>query len=197
MNQDTRKNIDKKTKGKLPNMVPFSNEYVKKVLLGTAIIAGGVGLAGSPNPVYAASPDQVQVPAIVETVKKEALASPQTQGIEDKTQDQATESQAGETQISAGEEKSNLSPEGPINKQGIEALFNVDEIKAQAEENLELGEEKPAQAQGAGETVPAEAGATNLQKADEPNYSTDEKEIKDYSGSERYKETDLDRKSVV
>ena len=28
-------------------------------------------------------------------------------------------------------------------------------------------------------------------QSDEPNYSTDEKEIKDYSGSERYKETDL------
>lgn len=28
-------------------------------------------------------------------------------------------------------------------------------------------------------------------QSDEPNYSTDEKEIKDYSGEERYKETDL------
>ena len=63
-------------------------------------------------------------------------------------------------------------------------LCNVDEIKAQAEENLELGEEKPAQAQGAGETVPAEAGATNLQKADDPNYSEDEKKVGDYRESQ-------------
>lgn len=36
------------------------------------------------------------------------------------------------------------------------------------------------------------ANAMNVaSESDEPNYSTDEKEIKDYSGSERYKETDL------
>lgn len=186
MSQDTRKNIDKKTRGKTPSMVPFSNEYVKKVLLGTAIIAGGVGLAGSPSPVYAASQDQV--PAIVETVKKEAIASPQvqgegkdqavaeSQGVEDKTQDQATESQAGETQVSAGKEKSNPNPEGPMDKEGIEALFNVDEIKAQAEENLELGEGNPAQAQRAGETAQAETT--------EPNYSEDEKKVGNYRESQ-------------
>ena len=186
MSQETRKNIDKKAKDKAPSLVPFSNEYVKKVLLGTAIIAGGVGLAGSPSPVYAAN--QIQVPAIVETVKKEALASPQvqgegkdqavaeSQGVEYKTQDQATENQAGETQVSAGKEKSNPNPEGPMNKEGIEALFNVDEIKAQAEENLEIGEENPAQAQRAGETAQAEAT--------EPNYSEDEKKVGNYRESQ-------------
>ena len=45
---------------------------------------------------------------------------------------------------------------------------------------LELGEEKQLEAVQAGET------ATN-----EPNYTDDEKNIKDYSDSERYKETDL------
>ena len=49
-----------------------------------------------------------------------------------------------------------------------------------SETGLEIGEEKTPEAQGAGET------ATN-----EQNYSEDEKKIKDYSGSERYKETDL------
>ena len=49
-----------------------------------------------------------------------------------------------------------------------------------SETGLEVSEEKTPEAQGAGET------ATN-----EQNYSEDEKKIKDYSGSERYKETDL------
>ena len=45
--------------------------------------------------------------------------------------------------------------------------------------NLGLSDEKPAEAQEAGEATT------------EPNYTDDEKEIKDYSGSERYRETDL------
>ncbi|MBS6535438.1 MAG: G5 domain-containing protein [Peptoniphilus harei] len=45
--------------------------------------------------------------------------------------------------------------------------------------NLGLSDESPAEAQKAGEATT------------EPNYTEDEKEIKDYSGSERYRETDL------
>ena len=45
--------------------------------------------------------------------------------------------------------------------------------------NLDISEKKPGEAQKAGEATT------------EPNYTEDEKEIKDYSGSERYKETDL------
>ena len=48
---------------------------------------------------------------------------------------------------------------------------------------LTLSEEKQPEAQGAGET--------SDQKADDPNYGEDEKKIKDYDGSERYKQTDL------
>ena len=178
--------MNEKSKNKVKMGAPFSNEYVKKVLLGASIVAGGIGLMGSASPVYAANLDQPS--AVIETVKKEAVAPSQvqgegkdqavaeSQGIEDKTQDQATESQAGETQVSAGEEKSNPNPEGPMNKEGIEALFNADEIKAQAEENLELGEENPAQAQGAGETVQAEAA--------DPNYSEDEKKVGNYRESQ-------------
>ena len=75
-----------------------------------------------------------------------------------------------------------------INFDGIKALYNKDE-KTQEDSNLGLSDEKPAEAQGAGETAAEED--KNLQKADDPNYGEDEKEIKDYNGSERYKETDL------
>ncbi len=54
---------------------------------------------------------------------------------------------------------------------------------------LQLSDEKTPEAQGAGETAAVED--KNLQKADDPNYGEDEKKIKDYNGSERYKETDL------
>ncbi|MCW6678333.1 G5 domain-containing protein [Anaerococcus sp. NML200574] len=50
---------------------------------------------------------------------------------------------------------------------------------------LEIGQARTATAQGAGEA------GSQAQKADDLNYGKDEKEIKDYSGSERYKETDL------
>ncbi|WP_262347724.1 G5 domain-containing protein [Peptoniphilus harei] len=51
------------------------------------------------------------------------------------------------------------------------------------EDKLEVGGEKTPQAQGAGET------STKEEK--DPNYSDDEKQIQDYDGSERYKQTDL------
>ena len=197
MNQDTRKNIDKKTKGKTSSMVPFSNEYVKKVLLGTAIIAGGVGLAGSPNQVYAASPDQV--PAIVETVKKEVVAVPQIQGGQTQAGVQAPEttqeapSKDGED-LEAPKEETQADP---AQKTGDLAENQVQDpaaspVASPAEgdpASLEVSPETSVEAQGAGETATEED--KNLQKADDPNYSKDEKGIKDYSGSERYKETDL------
>ena len=59
---------------------------------------------------------------------------------------------------------------------------NITEVKndseAKEDENLLLSEEKTPDAQQAGEST-------------EPNYTDEEKNIKDYSGSERYKETDL------
>ena len=51
------------------------------------------------------------------------------------------------------------------------------------EDKLEVGGERTPQAQGAGET------STKEEK--DPNYSDDEKQIQDYDGSERYKQTDL------
>nr|WP_311565890.1 G5 domain-containing protein [Peptoniphilus grossensis] len=53
-------------------------------------------------------------------------------------------------------------------------------VEEAQKDKLEVEKEKTPQAQGVGET------ATN-----EQNYSKDEKEIQDYSGSERYRETDL------
>ena len=61
---------------------------------------------------------------------------------------------------------------------------NITEVKNDSEvkenENLLISEEKAPDSQQAGEHATSE-----------PNYSEEEKNIKDYSGSERYKETDL------
>ena len=195
MSQDMRKNIDKKTKGKTPSLVPFSNEYIKKVLLGTAIIAGGVGLAGSPNQVYAASSNQV--PAIVETVKKEATSVPQVQegqaqaGVQAPKTTQEAPSKDGED-LEAPKEEIQADP---AQKTGFGSQALNHPAQATAVSNvgneaynsgLEISEGKQPAAQKAG----AEAST-------EPNYSEEEKNIKDYSDSERYKETDLKPGSTI
>ena len=64
-------------------------------------------------------------------------------------------------------------------------LFDFNKIKADAEEKLDVEEEKTPEAQKAPE------------KVTEPNYSEEEKNIKGYSDSERYKETDLTPGSTI
>ena len=79
----------------------------------------------------------------------------------------------------ASEKKNDITLNDFINDDTLGDLFDFNKIKADAEEKLDVEEEKTPEAQKA----PAETT--------EPNYADDEKEIKDYSGSERYKETDL------
>ena len=63
------------------------------------------------------------------------------------------------------------------------ALTAVAQPVITSETGLEFGEEKTPVAQGAGETSAKEETV--------PNYSEDEKKIKDYNESERYRQTDL------
>ena len=69
--------------------------------------------------------------------------------------------------------------------------------KSAVNEDLQTSEEKIPEGQQTGQNSEAVEDGTqtegdkNLQKADDPNYGEDEKNIKDYSGSERYRETDL------
>ena len=69
-----------------------------------------------------------------------------------------------------------------INFDGIKALYNKDE-KTQEDSNLGLSDEKPAEAQKAGEG----------EQTTDPNYAEDEKKIKDYSGEERYRSTQMEQ----
>lgn len=120
---------------------------------------------------------------------KEATAK-----LEDNKEALAEGTKARDTGSSEVSEEVSLveSDEGSTGKEKKETA-PVEEDKSQAKsltedagsevEKLEVEEEKTPQAQGAGET------ATKEEK--DPNYSDDEKQIQDYNGSERYKETDL------
>lgn len=64
-------------------------------------------------------------------------------------------------------------------------------------EGVRSAEGEDLQTENTQDKATEEAGATKeedkkLQKADDPNYGEDEKKIKDYNGSERYKTTDLE-----
>ncbi|EEB36112.1 G5 domain protein [Anaerococcus hydrogenalis DSM 7454] len=85
-----------------------------------------------------------------------------------------TTSYISEKQPTENENKSSNQIEDKENVTEVVNNSNTDEIQ-----NLELSEEKTPGSQKA------------VQTTNDPNYSKDEKEINDYSGEERYKETDL------
>ena len=81
------------------------------------------------------------------------------------------------------EEKEINSKKSGFGSQALNHPAQATAVTGLGNEGLGVSEEKTPQAQGAGET--------SDQKADDPNYGEDEKKIKDYDGSERYKQTDL------
>ena len=96
-------------------------------------------------------------------------------------------------EFSAGEEskiQTLAAGDAPLGEDGsstTEGASDLAETEAGAEvlaeENLEISEEKKPQAQQAGEG----------EETTEPNYAEDEKKIKDYSGEERYRSTQIEQ----
>ena len=182
---------------------------MRKLSVGLVSCALGFSILGIADPVQAQEAGltdtaQVQEAEIKETsqdiettdeiVEVVEVSSDEKDQTEDKVQAVETDySQVG-GEIQSVQEEADVSQAEKVEDkpEATETLIaeSIQEV-AQAEGNIEISEEQEAQAQKAGETVPAEAGATNLQKADDPNYGEDEKQIEDYSGSERYRETDL------
>ncbi|MHC5098841.1 adhesin domain containing protein, partial [Peptoniphilus genitalis] len=95
-------------------------------------------------------------------------------------------SEVGDNPAAKAGESPELEVSGDEKAEGVRSAEGQDP----QEDKLEVGGEKTPQAQGAGETATKEEDK-KLQKADDPNYGEDEKKIKDYDGSERYKQTDL------
>ena len=75
------------------------------------------------------------------------------------------------------------------NKSEDKEIKNVTEVKNNSDtkenQNIEISEEKPLEAQGAGEN--------QGQNSTDPNYADDEKEIKDFNESERYRSTQMEQ----
>lgn len=89
-----------------------------------------------------------------------------------------TTSYISEKQPSESENKSSNQIEDKENEDVTEVVNNSNTNEVQ---NLELSEEKTPEAQKAQE------------EATEPNYAEDEKKIKDYSGEERYRSTQMEQ----
>ena len=158
-------------------IIPLSNESIKKALLGASIIVGGFGLIGNSNTVYADSNlieteivdnNQAQDEGL-NTENEEKYNDVPSESEEDK--EVASENSLEEIQNEKKEEEDKEKKEENSDKK--ETLSTGDKA------DLMISEEAQEEAVRAS------------QASNDPNYATDEKEIKDYSESERYRETDL------
>ena len=100
-------------------------------------------------------------------------------------------------QASADEEENKKSGlDALINEEGIKQSYKSNDKKeedSEATNKKPIGGERSAANEGlqtSEENIPGNQLAPS-ESSNEPNYSEDEKKIEDYSGSERYKETDL------
>lgn len=126
------------------------------------------------------------------SIEKSADAKEEIQGVQAKDSQvrsidkQVEEDKASEAQDTKerSEVKTETSLDDFINQDGINKLFNIE--GENAEEKIEVSEDNPQDSQKVGETATTE-----------PNYSEEEKNIKDYNDSERYKETDLTPGSTI
>ena len=156
-------------------LIPLSNESIKKTLLGASIIVGGFGLLGNTNDVYADSLDassEIIDNNQIDEVAKDKLDDKKVQENFDEDKDIDIE----EEKIEEDQKKDQASD--------TENKENVD--TKEVEDNLQVASMSKAKAADFAEPVALADEANN-----EPNYTEDEKEIKDYSGEESYKETDL------
>ena len=112
-------------------------------------------------------------------------AQPAEQKNSEKTQAENTaNADEKQNQQESLELKSEKGTDKPVSKsQALLHPAHATAVTGLGKEGLGVSEEKQPEAQRAGET--------SDQKADDSNYGEDEKKIKDYDGSERYKQTDL------
>ena len=153
-------------------VIPLSNESIKKALLGASIIVGGFGLLGNSNTVYADT------------------NTPQTEIVND------NQSQDGNLDPASKEDKNTPSESAGDNKEtngDSKEEAQEEEDKEKKEENSDKTETLPTgdKADLMISEEPQKEAVSAPQASTEPDYSKDEGNINDYSGSERYKTTDL------
>ena len=156
-------------------VIPLSNESIKKALLGASIIVGGFGLLGNTDAAYADSLD-----ASSEIIDNNQI----DEGAEDKSDEKEVQENLDEGKDSDIEEEK---IEESQNKDTESDRENKEDVATEVtEDNPQVASMSRVKVADFAEPIALADEATS-----EPNYSTDEKEIKDYSGKERYRETDL------
>ncbi|WP_288961403.1 adhesin domain containing protein [uncultured Peptoniphilus sp.] len=128
--------------------------------------------------------DTSRTKAETTTFSKDGEEKKTTLEVGEENVNEALGSTGEETNDEANGDKVSTTSEGNVEGKDRETEALQDKNAENSEQNneasnLDISEKKPGEAQKAGEATT------------EPNYTEDEKEIKDYSGSERYKETDL------
>ncbi|OFU51436.1 G5 domain-containing protein [Aerococcus sp. HMSC10H05] len=191
---------------------------LRKTTLGLASVAIAAFIAGQTPTVYAAeidSPSQNSGLEIPEEKPIEAQQSdsadnvfaaesdsssqnsgleiPEEKPIEAQQSDSADNVFAAESDSSSQNSGHEILEEKPVEAQQSDSTDNA-LLADQIVEPAEPVEEKPQKGQAVayGVEVPV-ADTTATQNSNEENYSVDEGKIKDYSESERYKQTDLER----
>lgn len=157
-------------------VIPLSNESIKKALLGASIIVGGFGLMGNINAVYADT----------EAIGTEIVDNNQAQDEESDTTNETND------EVASSDEATPATNDKTTDANADKALPK-DEIVEPAEpveENPQVGPEVQAVAYG---TEATEVAPTAIPESTEPNYGEDEKNIKDFSESERYRSTQMEQ----
>ena len=183
--------------------LPLSNESAKnkrnnllKSVVGASVIA--TGLFMMPQATFAQVAEQP--PAIVQ---KEAVAAPSASTSEDSSEAPAA---GEEAPVASGEKKAEATDAVAVDNGASASDAQATEAKAPEAQATETHAPKAASAESdtttdAGidisEEQPAAAQKAGAEASTEPNYSEEEKNIKDYSDSERYKETDLKPGSTI
>ena len=158
-------------------LIPLSNESIKKALLGASIIVGGFGLMGNSNTVYAdTNPTETEI--VDNNQSQDVNLDPASK--EDKNTPSESTGENKET-------KGDSTEEAQKEEEG--------EDKEKREENSDKKETSPT-ADQADLMISEEANREAVsapQAGTEPDYSEDEKKIKDYSGEERYRSTQMEQ----
>ena len=158
---------------------------LRKTTLGLASVAIAAFIAGQTPTVYAAEIDSPS--------QNSGLEIPEEKPIEAQQSDSADNVFATESDSSSQNSGHEILEEKPVEAQQSDSTDNA-LLADQIVEPAEPVEEKPQKGQAVayGVEVPM-ADTTATQNSNEENYSVDEGKIKDYSESERYKQTDLER----
>ena len=164
------------------SIIPLSNETIKKALLGATIIVGGIGLIGNTNEVYADSVPSYIADELDGVYEEEPIVltngSSNNNERNNTSSSEASVNNVETSNVSASTTSAQSTQTNSTNK---EKSVSVQTYRANATEEVSPTLEM------------SEANAPSRQQASpsEQNYAKDEAKIKDFSGDERYRTSQL------